>query len=223
MRSIAIVLTILLASSMPESAAIELFPIQDPNTAYVEGTTLMSLSGFGIGDTVHILTNGTQSIEFAPTVVKSVVDPENWPTWGEPPATESTNPEILVHESTSPLELKLALAAKTFGFELQGAEFNEATFLVTFYDNLEEVGSIQRIVNGNGGALLFAGYAPNIAFNRIVIQDPGGISGGWAIANIRYSTTAVPEPSTYVLGAFATLVIGAMARRNRSKLVRSAN
>lgn len=223
MRSIAIVLTLLVASSLPESAAIEIFPISNPNSAYVNGTTLMSLSGYGIGDTVQVLSQGSQSIEFSPTVVKSVVDPFNWETWGSPPATESTNPEILIHESITPLELKITQPVKTFGFELQGAEFNEATFLVTFFNNLDEIGSIERNVNGDAGALLFAGFAPNIAFNRIVIQNPGGISGGWAIANIRYAPTAVPEPSTYVLGAIATLIAGAMARRNRSKTVRSAN
>ncbi|MBI1323058.1 hypothetical protein GC170_07705 [bacterium] len=223
MRSIAIVLTMLVASSLPESAAIELFPISTPNSEYVNGTTLMSLSGYGIGDTVQVLTQGSQSIEFSPTVVKSVVDPDNWETWGSPPATESSNPEILIHDSISPLELKITQPVKTFGFELQGAVFNEATFLVSFFDDLNEIGSIERTVNGDAGALLFAGFAPNFAFNRIVIENPGGISGGWAIANIRYSTTAVPEPSTYVLGALATLVVGAIARRNRSKTVRSAN
>lgn len=75
MRSIAIVLTILAASSLPKSDAIEVFPISNPNSAYVNGTTLMSLSGYGIGDPVQILSQGPQSIEFSPTVVKSVVDP----------------------------------------------------------------------------------------------------------------------------------------------------
>lgn len=223
MRSIAIVLTILLASSMPESAAIELVPILTPNSDYVNGTTLMSLSGYGIGDTVQFLNNGSQIVEFVPTVTKSVVDPDNWETWGSPPATESSNPEILIHGTTSLLELKLSTASKTFGFELQGAAFNEATFLVSFFDNTNLVGSIERTVNGNAGALLFAGYAPNIAFNRIEITNPGGISDGWAIANIRYSTSSVPEPSTYVLGAIATLAFGAIARRNRSKSVRAGN
>lgn len=222
MRSIAIVLTLLLATSMPESAAIEIFPIQDPNTDYVSGTTLMSLAGIGIGDPVTSLSQGNQTVSFDATLLRSIVDADNWATWGSPPQTESPNPEILIHESTNPLQITLSQASKTFGFELQGAEFVVSTFLVNFFDDQALVGSIERNVNGDAGALLFAGYAPNIAFNRIVIENPGGNSGGWALANIRYSTAAVPEPSTYVLGAIATLAIGALARRNRSKTVRSA-
>ncbi len=217
MRSIAIVLTIFLASNLPESHAIEFYPISTPDSTYVDGTTLMSLTSYSNGTPLDKLVQGSQTVSFSSILVKSNVEPGNWDTWGTPPATESSNPEILIHENMSALELSLSLASKTFGFELQGADFTQANFLVTFYQDTNVVGTLEQTVDGNSGALLFAGYTLNQSFTRVVIENPSANSGGWAIENIRYATTAVPEPSTYLLGAIATIACGAIARRKRAK------
>ncbi len=41
------------------------------------------------------------------------------------------------------------------------------------------------------------------------------------IKSITFSTVTVPEPSTYALGAIASGVIAVLARRRKSKLVKS--
>lgn len=215
MRSFAIVFALLLAMIVPDAAAIEFFAVPQPNTAYVNGTTLIPLGSISDNTQVNSVTLASQTVSFSATMTKLSV-PASWETWGSPPNTETATPNILYHETQAPLRLTLSTPSRTFGFELQGAEQIDSTYLVKFFDGAIEVGSIQKVVNGNAGALLFAANSPTNLFSSIEITNPSQNSGGWALANIRYSTTAVPEPSTYVFGIVATLAFAALARRRSS-------
>lgn len=217
MRSIAIVLTLIVSAWLPKASAIEFYPILQPNSTYVADTVLMSLASIPDESSVSVLEQNPQTITFESAVTKFNV-PAQWETWGSPPNTESSTPNILYHTSISQMQMSLSLPSRTFGFELQGANPDVSSeFVVKFFDGATEIGSITRTVNGNAGALLFAGYSLTNTFNRITIDNPSGDSAGWALANIRYSTTAVPEPSTYALGVIATVVLGSIARRNRTR------
>ncbi len=215
MRSISIVFALLLVTILPESLAIEFYPILQPNSTYANGTNLIPLGSITDLTPVNSVTLAPQTINFSATLTKLSV-PTGWDTWGSPPNTETQTPNILYHNTQAPLLLTLSTPSRTFGFELQGAVYVDSTYLVKFFDGALEVGSIQQVVNGNAGALLFGANSPTNFFTSIEITNPSQNSGGWAFANIRYATTAVPEPSTYVFGIVATIAIAAMAHRRSS-------
>lgn len=221
MRAIAIVTTMILANFPPVAEALEFHPIANPTSTYVDGTTLMSLASIPNDESLTSLPQGPQTVTFDSAMIKWTV-PTNWETWGAPPFTETATPLILYHDGVSPLQVSLSQASRTFGFELQGAEQLDSNFIVRFYAGAMEVGSVERTVSGDAGARLFAAYSTSDFFSHVVIENPGGNSGGWAIANIRYSTTAVPEPSTYVMGMIATVATASIIRRKRKNQVATA-
>jgi hypothetical protein len=78
------------------------------------------------------------------------------------------------------------------------------------------VGSITQNVSGDAGAKLFA--ASTTSEFTSVTFDSGSGSAGYAIAEVRYSTTsAVPEPGAYALMGSLGLTGAAFLRRRRAR------
>jgi hypothetical protein len=189
-------------------------PIAQPDVAYTSSTDLIDL-GYIPDNTTEIfsVTDGTQTVSFDVGVAKYTVG-IGWDTWNSPPAVETSTPEVLVRALGNSLTMSLDVLSTTFGFELQGVEYINSQFLVTFLDaGLNSVGSVNLSVNGDGGALLFAGSTTTSPFSRVVINNTSEDAGGFAIANLRY--TAVPEPASVAMIAQAIAAVGFYGWRKR--------
>ena len=199
------------------SAKADFTPIAQPNLAYTSSTDMIDL-GYIPDNTAGItsVTDGTQTVSFDVGVEKYTVG-IGWDTWNSPPAVETSTPEVLVRAPGNSLAMSLSVLSTTFGFELQGVEYIDSQFLVTFLDAaLNPVGSINLTVNGDGGALLFAASTTTSPFSRVVINNTSEDANGFAIANLRY--TAVPEPASVAMIAQAIAAVGFYGWRKRRQM-----
>jgi len=175
----------------------------------------MNIGLFSNGTTLNAVTDGFQTMSFSSAMAKAEV-PLNWGSWGSPPDTESSTPAVLFQTTTNSLTIQLSVPSTVFGLELEGNSLTVNPFQVSFFQGATLVGTVTRSVNGNGGALLFAGSTTNQPFTSAVIVNTDGLSNGFALAQLRYSVAAVPEPASIAMMAQA---IGAVAflgwRRSR--------
>ena len=139
--------------------------------------------------------------------------PNSWATWGSPPATESSTPNVLWNEGFNTLTLTFS-PASIVGFELEPDNFAVEEVTAQFFDGTNLVGTIDLSPNGSAGALLFAAQTDQ-AFTSVVITDLAG--GDFAIAQLRYAPVGggtTPEPGTMVLLGTGLLgALGVMRRR----------
>jgi large repetitive protein len=157
-------------------------------TVYTAGTTNLSAEIPADGDTVTSLSESGETLNFSYALTAATVPP-TWATWGSPPATESATPRVLdTAGSEAPLTISLSQPANVFGFEAEPLIYSSFTLTADFYEGAKLVGSISQSVNGNAGALLFAG-ATNQAFTSVVITQESGASG-IAIAEPRFGPAA---------------------------------
>jgi hypothetical protein len=183
--------------------------ISQPDAAYVAGTTLVDLSALADDDTLSGITQGSQTITFSQTMTKTTV-PAGWATWGAPPATETSTPEVLYQEVSRVLDLTLSQAATIFGLELEPDIFGSYPIKADFYNGATLVGSISQTVAGQAGARLFA--ADDAAgFTRVVLEETSSTSRGFAMAQLRFG----PEPASAVPGPLPLLGAAAAFRCSR--------
>lgn len=182
--------------SAPARAAFTVIPQPDP--AYVAATNVIDLASLAEYDEVTSVRLGTQTLSFDQVLEKRTV-PGSWITWGAPPATESATPDVL-YNAASRLEVELAQRASTLGLELEPEQFGSFPFQADFYSGSTLVGSILQSVEGNDGARLFAARLA-AGFTRVVLENTGGDSNGFAVAQLRFGTS-VPGPLP-MLGAAA--------------------
>ena len=139
--------------------------------------------------------------------------PNSWATWGSPPFTESSTPNVLWNEGFSSLTMTFA-PASIVGFELEPDNFAVEEVTAQFFNGTNLIGTIDLFPNGSAGALLFAAQTDQ-AFTSVVITDLAG--GDFAIAQLRYREAGVgttPEPGTMVLLGTGLLgVLGVMRRK----------
>ena len=136
--------------------------------------------------------------------------PNSWATWGSPPATESSTPNVLWNEGFNTLTITVS-PSSIVGFELEPDNFAVEEVTAQFFDGTNLVGTIDLSPNGSSGALLFAAQTDQ-AFTSVVITDLAG--GDFAIAELRYGTvTTTPEPGTMVL--LGTGLLGALGVMRR--------
>jgi len=185
-------------------------------TTYLSGTTKIDIAAISDFSQVSSISNGTQSIDFSETLTKSQV-PSGWSTWNNPPGTESSTPAVLfTSTSTTILTLSLQIPSTSFGFELEPNLFGfSGQVTADFVQGSTVVGSVTRTVSGISGALLFAATSYSNPFTSVVVMAPSG-SGGFAMAQFRYSTTVpVPEPASIAMVAQALAAVGFYTWRKR--------
>lgn len=191
--------------------------IPQPDAAYVAGTTLVDLSSVADDDMLTGITQGSQTITFSQTMTKTTV-PAGWASWGSPPNTETSTPEVLYQEISSILDVTLSQAATIFGMELEPDLFGPYPMKADFYNGATLVGSITEFVNGQSDAKLFAA-SDGAGFTRVVLEETSGTSRGFAMAQLRFGpeppTTGVPGPLP-LLGAAAAFRCSRRLRRRVS-------
>lgn len=191
-------------------------PIAVPDAAYTSSTSLIGLAYIPEGTTaITSVTDGTQTIGFDVELTKTTVGVD-WATWNSPPAVESSTPDVLYQSSSNILVMSLGVPSTTFGFELQGNELIESQFYVAFMEGVNLVGFVDLAVNGDGGALLFAGSTTTSPFTSVIITNTSLDANGFAIANLRY--TAVPEPASVAMMVQAVAAVGFYGWRKRRRM-----
>lgn len=208
-----------LATAVRETKA-DFTPIPVPDAAYTSSTSLIGLGYITEGTTgITSVTDGTQTVNFDVALTKTTVGVD-WATWNSPPAVETNTPDVLFKPTFNLLVMTLGVPSTTFGFELQGNELIDSQFHVAFMEGVNLVGFVDLTVNGDGGALLFAGSTTTSPFTSVVITNTSLDANGFAIANLRY--TAVPEPASVAMVAQAIAAVGFYGWRKRRRMTASA-
>jgi len=193
-----------------------------PTAAYVSSTTLLPITD-PEGSILTSISDSHLTISFvsggSPLPMDVSVTPDSWATWGAPPNTESSTPTV-VHPDDPALTTVLfqfSSALTTFGIEVEPDDTSAAhDITATFLSNGTSVGVLQRSVDGNGGALLFAGTGDG--FDSVEVSS----DIDFAAAQFRYSLApAVPEPSSGLL-VVAGAAAAAFCRIRRAASHRAA-
>lgn len=163
-------------------------PISQPvasytSLAYKSGTHLITLDG---ASDVSSITDGIETMSFSETMDGESV-PSGWSTWGSPPNTENSTPNVLETSGSSTVTVAMSIPVQTFGVEMEQDLFNTEDLSASFYDGAVSpsnlVGTVTRDVNGDAGALLFAATTtPATLFTNVVLSAPGE----FALAEPRY-------------------------------------
>jgi hypothetical protein len=207
-------------ASIARDANADFTAIPQPDLAYTSSTTLIDISSIPNGTTgITSVTDGSQTVSFDSEMTKTSVG-EGWSTWNSPPAVESSTPDVLFQTESSTLTMTLGLPSTTFGFELQGNQYVPSQFYVAFMDGVSLVGFVDLEVDGDGGALLFAGSTTTSPFTSVIITNTSLNADGFAVANLRY--TAVPEPASVVMIVQAIGAVGYYGWRKRRHMAVSS-
>jgi hypothetical protein len=183
-------------SATPARAAF--IATSQPTASYVASTRLFSFSDPD-NAVVSSLSNGFTITSLNPLV--ALTTPTTWSSWGAPPFTETATPRVLWTDAFTSLTLTSSTPVFTFGFEAQPNSDTFVSMTATYFNNNTQVGQITQSVNGNAGARLFGGTS-DTPFNRVVVSS----TVDFAIAQIRASPSVVPEPTSLVQLASASLL-----------------
>jgi len=229
--------TLSLASTVTVWAAIvpcegDIQCFAQPTPGYISSTTLIDISGLTDGSSYTSISDRALTVDFDISMKRLTV-PDTFATWNCPPATEAscTKPAapkglpVLGSDLDSSLIMALRPAAFVFGFEVQPdlSDVEQITEVV-FDSKGNDLGGISLDVSGNAGALLFAVSSQTpIVSVQLVDED----FKDFAIANVRYSLTPIPEPpSALLLGVglvmLAASVFGTRAGASGSMATRAA-
>ncbi len=213
-----VALSALLLLSLPAFAdSWTVFPQPTPGGVYVSSTT-----DFGGGDgSLNFITSLGPFTYSNPQSENSV--PGSWATWGSPPATESSTPNVLYNEGFSTLHIDVSGSFNTIGWELEPDQFMQEDVTVTYHSSDGDSFVLDLMPNGSAGALLFAVQddTPGSHIVSADITDNAGddfATAQWRAGNSVTSTTTTsgttPEPSSMILlGSGLLGVVGFMRRK----------
>jgi hypothetical protein len=158
-----------------------------PVQAYTNKTCAIDLSAIVTGTMLNNVNGCGVRVSFSNPMEKRAVG-DGWATWGSPPDTEDASPEVLV-SSVEEVTLRYSVRGRRIGVEVEPNDFAVRRVKATFLrKNGTVIGKIVRQVDGNGGALLFAGKSispqKRDKIRSLVIKVKGDT---FAIAQIRVS------------------------------------
>jgi hypothetical protein len=206
-------LSFVLQPTAPYVSSTTLLPITDP-----EGSIITSISDSAL--TISFVSGGS------PLLMDVSVTPDSWATWGAPPNTESSTPTVVHSDDPTVTDVLFQFSSvlTTFGIELEPDDTSAAhDITATFLSNGSSIGVLQRSVDGNGGALLFAGTGA--VFDSVEVSS----DIDFAAAQFRYSLAPpVPEPSSGLLvvagvAAVAFWLISVAASRRAANKLRATD
>lgn len=182
-----------------------------------DGVYIPSTMNLGGGDGSGGVINGLGNINFSTGLLELSV-PTSWATWNSPPFTESSTPNVLYTQGSTTLTLTLASGKfNTAGFELEPDLRQLEDVQVSFFNqNNQLIATIDRMVNGDGGALLFALQDDTLGSTISSIQITDEAEDDFAIAQLREGNSVpVPEPSMpLTLGTTGAIAaVGGLIRR----------
>jgi hypothetical protein len=206
-------LSLFLLAAVPSVNA-GIVQISLPDASYLASTTKFAF-GTNYGDPLDSLNSGSLTLSFSQTQT-TYYYPGGWSTWSSTPEAEGINFEI-AYNNTETLTLTLSNPVSILGFEIESNSFGVYDATVTYFNGANQIGSITRSVDGDGGARLMAAQADGGDFiTSVQISYPG--SGGFGAAQFRFAggAAAVPEPgSAAVNGVIGSALIASMTRRKR--------
>ncbi len=170
---------------LEERALLSFAPIPQPDAAYLAATTNIPIT-IADGTTTTSLADATETVTFSQAMTAATVPAGGWTTWGAPPATESSTPRVLSSDTSNSVTVSFSRPTATFGVEMEPFDFGSHSMTATFFEGTTQIGSITQDVEGDAGALLFAASTPDQAFTSVVLTTDG-TSGGFAIAQVRYT------------------------------------
>jgi hypothetical protein len=200
---------------------------QPAQFGYDTSTTLIDISGLSDLETVPSISGGGLTVTFSSDMVKLSI-PEEWASWGSPPATELDTaacpglgincPPVLWSGGMSSVTMELSSPVSVFGFEAEPDNPAAEKMIATFFLDNGTTYSVDLSPNGYYGALLFA-VSSTVPIQDVTLTNLAG--DDFAIANVRFSDSplATPEPSGLLLVAtgFAALAVAARRRRLRQR------
>ncbi len=189
-----------------------------PDSGYLGSTTKIAIPG-NEGDSLGSVSDGTLTVSFLdlsshPTQMTIYDVGSLWTSWSSPHYAEDPFPRVLYTPLAS-IELHLSQGVQTFGFELEPDMYGPQNFTASYYSVGTLLGSITQSVEGNAGARLFAGTVtfPDPLITDIVISGGGS---DFAIADLRYSLTTVPEPASAIYMLSGSIVLACVFARRRA-------
>ena len=172
------------ARVMPHSFKAYATPVAD----YVNKTCNIDLSSIPDETTVTSVSGCGVTVSFSVPMVKLSV-PDSWATWGSPPATESATPNVLYTDGASDVVLTYSNTNRRIGVEAEPNALEVETIQATFRNAKgKATGVITNDVNGDAGALLFAGKNAKKKAKWSTTLEVTDLSGGdFGIAELRVS------------------------------------
>ncbi len=168
-----------------------------------DGNYESSTTNYGGGDGSGGFISSLGPFNFSNSMSENNV-PNSWATWGSPPFTESSTPNVLWNEGFSTLTLSLTGSFTTVGFELEPDQFQQEEVTAQYFNGGTLLGTIDLFPNGSAGALLFAAHSDS-DITSVVITDLAG--DDFAIAQLRAGGSTTPEPGRILL--FGSGLLGA--------------
>lgn len=217
LRSLSIAVSTVAAFAFAGPSAAAVTQIMSPHLGYVGATNLLGVPNPS-GPDVAMVGDLSLVVSFSSALDPRVVG-AGWATWGSPPETEDATPSLFFTRSAQSVTFDFSRRLSIWGFEAQGNPFDNRTFTVQYFDGPTLVGSIVRVINGNGGArLLAASHAGG--FTRATVST----NTNFAMAQLRYELAPpIPEPATWAMMIIGFGAVGLVARRrNRGLAVRTA-
>jgi hypothetical protein len=207
-------LLLIMALSAAPLRAMPVFILQ-PTPQYTSETTLLQITD-PEGSIITSVSDSVLIISFLSGGSALLMDvnavPSSWATWGSPPNTESSTPTVVRSDdpSVTTVLFQFSVPLTTFGLELEPDDTSAVhDITATFLYNGNTLGVLQRSVDGNGGALLFA--AAGGVFDSVSVSS----DVDFAAAEFRY--TAVPEPSSRSFIILGGLLVGLSCLRRARK------
>jgi len=155
-----------------------------PGAAWKNKTCVFNLSAIPDGTSVSSLSQCGTTISFSTAMIKASV-PSSWGTWGSPPSTETSTPDVLQSNGQTSVTVTLSTAKSRFGFEAEPDPFSVHTICGSFFTpGGGPHGSQCRDINGNAGARLIAAQTSPKVGSVTIASDTD-----FAIARIRVGLT----------------------------------